>query len=201
MAYGHLFTNLRSATCSYYYERYVFRSVSKELVENQQLQKWALIAEIVGGIAVVLSLTFVGLQVRQSASETALNTQALEVSAYQGLVQQISDFNTLIIGDTDLIGLDRKMFSGGSFEDEIEEHKYRSFVRMVFRHADMAHYQYVKGLISEETLLEFLGPAREHLTSLEFSRKVWEEGSRREDFISYVNRMMQEIQPNDLYWQ
>ena len=41
-----------------------------------KLEKWALIAELVGGIAIVVSLLFVGLQVRQSNSLAA--TDALK---------------------------------------------------------------------------------------------------------------------------
>lgn len=41
-----------------------------------KLQKWALIAEIIGGIAIVVSLVFVGLEVRQSNSLAA--TDALK---------------------------------------------------------------------------------------------------------------------------
>jgi hypothetical protein len=48
-----------------------------------KLEKWALVAEIVSAIAIVLSLIFVGLQVRQGASATALNTRAIEVAAYK----------------------------------------------------------------------------------------------------------------------
>jgi len=48
------------------------------LADNNSLQKWALIAEIIGGFAVVLSLLFVGFEIRQSSEETALNTLAIE---------------------------------------------------------------------------------------------------------------------------
>lgn len=41
-----------------------------------RLEKWALIAEIIGGVAIVVSLLFVGLQVRQSNSLAA--TDALK---------------------------------------------------------------------------------------------------------------------------
>ena len=72
---------------------------------------------------------------------------------------------------------------------------------MIFRHADMAHYQYVRGVISDETLYDFLGPIRGQLGSLEFAREVWREGNKRKDFINYVDEMMQEYQPTDPYWQ
>ena len=45
-------------------------------MENNKLQKWALTAEIIGGIAVIISLVFVGLQVRNSAEGTRLAAEA-----------------------------------------------------------------------------------------------------------------------------
>ena len=42
-----------------------------------RLQRWALVAEIIGGIAIIVSLIFVGYQVRQSTKEAELNRNAL----------------------------------------------------------------------------------------------------------------------------
>jgi hypothetical protein len=61
-----------------------------------RLEKWALIAEIVSAFAIVLSLIFVGIQISQSSDETALNTSAIQVGAYQELVGQIMDINTSV---------------------------------------------------------------------------------------------------------
>jgi hypothetical protein len=61
------------------------------------LQKWALIAEILGAVAVVASLGFVGYQLQQSNEQTALNTRALELAAYQQLIERISEFNLATI--------------------------------------------------------------------------------------------------------
>ena len=44
-------------------------------------RKWALIAEILGAVAVVVSLGFVGYQLQQSNEQAALNTRALELAA------------------------------------------------------------------------------------------------------------------------
>ena len=45
------------------------------------LQKWALVGEISGAVAVVVSLVFVGYQLTQSNEQSAQNTRALELAA------------------------------------------------------------------------------------------------------------------------
>jgi len=50
---------------------------------KEKLQEYALVAEIIGGVAIVISLVFVGVQVSQTAEETATNTTAIRASAYQ----------------------------------------------------------------------------------------------------------------------
>ncbi len=67
-----------------------------------KLQKWALLAEILGGIAVVVSLIFVGYQVQQSNEQAALNTSALRLAAYQQLIEGISEFNIQTLQNAEL---------------------------------------------------------------------------------------------------
>ena len=44
---------------------------------KKNLQEYALLAEIVSAISIVLSLIFVGIQIGQGADETAANTRAV----------------------------------------------------------------------------------------------------------------------------
>ncbi len=54
------------------------------------LEKWALIAEIVGGLAIVLSLIFVGIEVRQTReSQVQTGTQAI-ISEYNASIRGIA---------------------------------------------------------------------------------------------------------------
>lgn len=57
-----------------------------------KLEKWALIAEIIGGIAIVVSLLFVGLQVRQSNSLAA--TDALKDGTQNWTDAYVAAFGT-----------------------------------------------------------------------------------------------------------
>ena len=54
------------------------------------LKKWALIAEVTGGIAIVLSLIFVGIEVRQSSEAQLQGSTQAVVSEYNAGVRLIS---------------------------------------------------------------------------------------------------------------
>jgi len=83
-----------------------------------KLEKWALIAEILSAMAVVASLVFVGLQVRQGAEETALNTRTIQTSAYQDLTAQLGTLNTLVIDNSDFAEALSRFNQGEALENE-----------------------------------------------------------------------------------
>lgn len=58
-------------------------------MSSEKLQKMALSAEIVGGIAIVISLIFLSLQMRE-------NTNALQAQTYQNLMQDLNEYRALI---------------------------------------------------------------------------------------------------------
>ncbi len=58
--------------------------------------------QIASAAVVVLSLVFVGLEVRESARQTEVNTQSLQVSAYQDLIAQIQLINLTLLENSEL---------------------------------------------------------------------------------------------------
>jgi len=77
---------------------------------KEKLQEYALVAEIIGGVAIVISLVFVGVQVSQTAEETATNTTAIRASACQELTTQILNINNLRAENPDIAELVFKDF-------------------------------------------------------------------------------------------
>ena len=62
----------------------------------EKVRRYKVVAEVGSALAVVLSLVFVGLEVRGTSRQTALNTESLQVAAYQDLIAQIGQFNQLM---------------------------------------------------------------------------------------------------------
>ena len=56
---------------------------------KEKLQEYALIAEIIGGIAIIASLVFVGLQIQQ-------NTNLSKANAYRETIQEIADWREML---------------------------------------------------------------------------------------------------------
>ncbi len=154
-----------------------------------KIEKWALLAEILSAVAVVVTLIFVGLQVRQGAEETAFNTRAIEVSAYQDLTAQIADLNTLQIENPQLAAARGRAVQGFGPETDEERLILEAYFRMAFRHGDMAFRQYDAGLIDEETLSGMLAPVIGYMRT-DVGADLWSSmSSLNAKYKAYVNKV------------
>ena len=100
-------------------------------------------------MAVVLSLVFVGLEIRNSTEQTEQNTRVLQVSAYQDLISRIVDLNA--IGIDESVTIESLMAIESPTERKTE--KLNSFLWIIFRHGDMAYFQVECGSITEDRML------------------------------------------------
>ena len=161
-------------------------------MNNENLQRWALVAEIVGGIAVVLSLVFVGFQIQQSSEETAMNTRALQATAYQNLIAQIESMNILIIQDPEFTDLYNRMLNRESPADSVERQRIVTFITLSIRHGDLAFKQYQNKLIDKESLDSVLTPLIIFLQLMEPAIPRWEQlrPALNRDYVSYVDEQI-----------
>ncbi|MFK7865484.1 MAG: hypothetical protein AB8B95_14810 [Pseudohongiellaceae bacterium] len=161
-------------------------------MNNENLQRWALVAEITSGIAVVLSLIFVGFQIQQSSEETAMNTRALEATTYQNLIAQIESMNTLIIQDPEFADLYSRMLNRESPNNSIERQRIVTFITLSIRHGDMAFKQYQNKLIDQQSLDSVLTPLIVFLQTMEPAKPRWEQlkPALNTDYVSYVDELM-----------
>ena len=157
------------------------------------LQKWALIAEILGGVAVIASLGFVGYQLQQSNEQTALNTRALELAAYQQLIERISDFNLITIQSPELRVAREKIRSGAEFSSD-EAGVLNAFLYLAYRNGDLAFLQYEQGIIDEQQLRSGLGLLINFL-ELPLIQKHWEGAQQGfvDSYRDYINQRIVEI--------
>ena len=116
--------------------------------------KLSIVLEIVSAVAVVISLIFVGLEIRNGNEQTEQNTRALQVAAYQDLIARIVDINAIGIEESTTI---ESLVAIESPTDKDTE-KLNSFLWILFRHGDMAYFQYESGSISKERMLSAMAP-------------------------------------------
>lgn len=163
-------------------------------MSNEKLQKWALVAEIVAGIAVVISLAVVAYELRQSTNQERLNTAALEISTYQDLTRSIADLGTLIIEDSEFADIFVKGMRDPNALTESEQIRYTMYSISVFRHGDMAYFQFEQGAIDESKLNSVLNIVVTRINSSPLAKQHWENWKRREVFESgytdYVDSLM-----------
>ena len=112
------------------------------------------ILEIVSAIAVVISLVFVGLEIRNSSKQTEQNTQALQVAAYQDLIGRIVETNTIGIQQSTTV--ETLIALESPTEQQIGQ--LNAFLWIIFRHGDMAYFQFENGAINEERMLSAMTP-------------------------------------------
>ena len=158
-----------------------------------KLQKWALTAEILSAVAVVVSLGFVGYQLQQSNEQAALNTQTLQLAAYQQLVDRISDFNLATIQNPDLRAAREKLESGAELNTD-EASIINAFLYLAYRNGDLAYLQYQQGIIDEQRLRSGFGLLFDYL-HYPFVQAHWERAQRGfvDSYRDYVNQLITEI--------
>ena len=127
---------------------------------SEQLQKWALAAEIIGGIAVVVSLGVVAFELNQGTKQAELNTNALEITAYQSMINGIVNINSILVTDPDLARIELAARADLDSITDVERHRLDAFYRGIIRHGDMAYFQYQRGAFDAERLESVLGMVR-----------------------------------------
>lgn len=148
------------------------------------------ILEIVTAGAVVLSLVFVGLEIRNSSAQTEQNTRGLAVSAYQDLINRIVDINA--IGITESFTIESLVAIESPTKQESD--RLNSFIWILFRHGDMAYYQFENGSISEERMLSAMSPLLLRLKSPRIARR-WNsvKGAFVPAYSSFIDNYIQSI--------
>ena len=128
------------------------------------------VLEIVSAVAVVISLVFVGFEIRNSSEQVEQNTQALQIAAYQDLIGRIVEINAIDIEEATSVEL-LAVLENPTPE---ERRKLRNLLWILFRHGDMAYFQFENGAISEERLESAMAPV---VTRFGFARVIahWEE--------------------------
>lgn len=168
-------------------------SAQPERPLDNRLRAFQVWAEVGASIAVVVSLVFVGLEVRQSTAQTVLNTRVAEAAAYQDLQAQLALVTTVQIENPDLRRVMARVRNGETLEtlaDEDDRQLYLAFTRLIIRLADLAYYQRQTELIDDARLASMLSPLRVEVLSSPFGRSVWEDmtSSLVPGFVDYVER-------------
>ena len=154
---------------------------------KEKLPQYALLAEVISAVAIVASLIFVGVQVKQSNDLVKANT-------YREIRDGMMAINFLTISNPEYAALSWKI---GNDEElsPVEDRQRRNFGFYVINMADVAYEQYQRGLIDRQELRETLGPFFGILGQNPWMQEQIRQYSRFPDnydpeFIAYINEQM-----------
>jgi len=103
----------------------------------------ALLAEIVGSVAVVGSLADLAVQVRQ-------NSRATQSATYQSVVSKSMEILATMYSENGNAELWLRATGGDADLSPVEKTRFHFLMLAVFRHFDNLHYQHVHGAIGSE---------------------------------------------------
>ena len=152
---------------------------------KQKLQEFALVAEIISAAAIVASLIFVGLQVRQGAEETAANSRAIISSVRQSLLD--ADRELL------LFAVDRPYLSEPDSATEEEFQQIWIFMVMMLRTRENYWLQYQDGILDERLYDAYMNSLIRNLGRSEKILLQWKEGVYLDDEIDLQKEFIQEF--------
>ena len=130
------------------------------------MSDWANIAEILAAIGVIVSLIFVGLELRN-------NTEATESATREAVNQKDLNYLSLRLDSSVLATATAKFDSGEELSPlEISQLVHQEFVNfIIFEHS---YYQYRKGVLEDSEWERHRNFVQTQIQNYPFSRTMWE---------------------------
>lgn len=135
---------------------------------KEKLQEYALLAEIISAIAIVLSLIFVGMQVRLGSEQTAANSRALEASVRESMLN--ADLSIL---QTSLPYKNMQAFTPPTNAEETNQQS--MFAYMLERTRENYWKQRKNGMLDEESYLSYRETFLQFLINSDFHLGLWKD--------------------------
>ena len=147
----------------------------------ENIRKAALVAEIVGGVGVVLSLIFVGVQLNE-------NGNLLAAQAVFDLRESNSLMARTLISDAELADMVYRGYADRESLSEVEKWRFDFWVTEVLTHRMTAWKYAEEDLLDSDEIESWQSSTCFILTEYEGARIVWDQGDTwlRADFRSYV---------------
>ena len=122
-------------------------------MKNKELQKWALGAEIIGGIAVTVTLIILIIEVRE-------NTSVMRMAAYQDEIDRSNEWRYNVTADPD----QRYVYQQWTLDntealDPAQEFTLRMILNSLFSQRESAYFARKNGFLGDSEWQRMLSPA------------------------------------------
>ncbi|MEQ8233524.1 MAG: hypothetical protein RLW61_23075 [Gammaproteobacteria bacterium] len=122
-------------------------------------------AQVIAAVGVILTLYYLAVQIRQ-------NTRALRRSAYQELLNYITNVNLMLTADRGLCELSIRARGGLGALDEADQMRMLAWYGTVFRHYQNAFTLHREGVITTRQWESMSAPLDRHVTTVG-GRDMW----------------------------
>ena len=146
------------------------------------LDQIANIAEIIAAALVIVSLIYVGLQIKQ-------NTDTLKLTTIHNTAEGLADLNMISAENSDFADIWFRGLQDDNALQGVEKLRFYSYFHKFFRTYENAHYQFARGALEAEP---FAGITKQlsALASMPGVQSYWNERKSyfNESFQAYVDR-------------
>lgn len=146
-------------------------------------------AEVITNVTVLAGLIFVAYELHQ-------NTVSQGMTAYQDLIGRVTDLNRMAIENPGLARVRDEVLDGRLSELSDEDRRmWTSYQWMLFRHGDMAYFQYEIGALDETRMRSAMGILIDLLRYSPDARKRWKEASRNfvPAYREYIDKVIEDL--------
>ena len=148
------------------------------------LDQLANIAEISAAALVIVSLIYVGVQIRQ-------NTSALKLSTTHNTMEDLADLYLVPAQNSDVAGIFFRGLQDFNALENVDRLRFYGFLHKFIRTFENAHYQFTRGALES---VMFNGIARQFIsiTSMPGGQSYWQERKSwyNEEFQEYLDRKL-----------
>ena len=136
-------------------------------MNTELLEQLSYLAEIISGLAVVISLVCVGIQIEQ-------NTRAVRNSTLQNITEVQLNVHSLLAAHGDLADIVFRAATGTGSDSGVEKFRFTSWMHTAMRSLENAYYQHQQGALDERN---WRALCRQYLPILHagFNKTYWEE--------------------------
>jgi len=115
------------------------------------LQDLGAIGDLVGGLAVVVSLVYVGYQIRQNSAQIEQNSRQLEAAMYQQTADAFMRWQALLAQDAELADIWKRSFVE-EMRNPVERTRFHSLIGILFTECENNFFQIEFGAMRRDPL-------------------------------------------------
>lgn len=147
--------------------------------------------QLVGGIAVVASLLFVGFQIRLNTRANRASTLQMNADYWLAYLTSLADAETSVVYSKGALG--REDLSASEFG------RFFLICRATFMGCENQHHQYRSGLLDAEAYRGYQATIREQIAAFPGIRAMWElvKHTYSEDFAAFLDAQIEAAPDRD----